>query len=147
MWIWILEWNNLLQISIFFLWNKTAATSCDLNCSVNWKKKGCNVSTIYPWSTFKYMPKYLFSPGIMKKEHENRQTQSLIMSTQVIFCDALHLRSAELQGGPKNYPTFRMPISHEQFKLSQWKSNQIKDHSILFRMMYTFITMRAIEMV
>jgi len=48
--------------------------------------------------------------------------------------------------GKKNAPTLLTPISHKVFKLLQWKSNQIKGRSILFRMMYGFLAICAIEM-
>ena len=40
-----------------------------------------------------------------------------------------------------------MAISREQFELPKWKNNQMKGNSILFRMMYGFMAMRAIQMV
>jgi len=47
----------------------------------------------------------------------------------------------------KNAPTTWTHISHEAFKLSRWKSKHVKVQSISFLTMYTFMTMRAIEMV
>ena len=51
------------------------------------------------------------------------------------------------QKSGQKWTTFKSTIPHEQLELLKWKNNQMKGHSILFRMMYGFMAIRVREIV
>ena len=106
------------------------------------------------WHCINALPIYHYcnflNPFHWKKIHLNynfQHDQFLSLRSQILKVLNVFRHVYIYRVGPKKAHTFESPISRKLFKLSEWKSNQIKVHSILFQMMYGFVAIRAIEMV